>query len=389
MSVHARLCLAHVVREAEPRNENELFVSHFVLKEPTVPLHLRLAACLAWLATSAAASLGADEAVAPVKVGIIGLDSYHSVAFTQLFHQPKVTGDLAGIRVVAAFPAGSADIAESVENLPKWSKQIQPFGVEIVDSIDALLKKVDAVMITSLDGRAHLAQVAPVLAAGKPVFVDRPLAASLADAVRIFELAKKRRVPIFSCSQHRYSPGFIGMRNHPEVGDVLGCTVYGGCPTEPHHPDLYWHSIHGIETLYTIMRPGCESVTRASTEQGELVTGVWKDGRIGTYRGLRKGAVAYSALVFGSKGVAPAGIYGYAAPVKGVVPPGGRYMGYESLAVEIAKFFKTRKPPVTAEETIEVFAFLEAAEESKRQHGAPVKLETVLNKARAKASGDK
>lgn len=101
---------------------------------------------------------------------------------------------------------------------------------------------------------------------------------------------------------------------------------------------------------------------------------------VGSYRGIRKGALKYSAIVFGSKGVAPAGIYGYAAPVKGVVPP-GRYMAYEATAAEIAKFFKTRKPPVSADETIELFAFMEAAEESKRQNGAPVKLETVLAKA--------
>ena len=331
----------------------------------------------------------ADDMAPPVKVGIIGLDSYHAVAFTQLFHDPKATGELAGIRVVAAFPAGSPDIQESVDNLPKWTGQIQPFGVEIAGSIDAVLKKADAVMICSLDGRAHLGQAALVIAAGKPVFIDRPMTASLEDALRIFDVAAKNNVPIFSCSQHRYSPGFIGMRNHEEVGEVLGCDVFGGCPTEPHHPDLFWHSIHGIETLYTIMRPGCETVTRASTDYGELVTGVWKDGRIGTYRGIRKGALKYSAVVFGTKGVAPAGIYGYSAPVKGVLPPGDRYMGYESVAVEIAKFFKTRKPPVTAEETIELFTFMEAAEESKRQHGAPVKLAAVLARARAHVAQQK
>ena len=75
------------------------------------------------------------------------------------------------------------------------------------------------------------------------------------------ESCRKHNVPIFSCSQHRYSPGFIGMRNHPEVGDVLGCDVYGGCPTEPHHAELYWHAVHSIETLYTIMGTGCTSVT--------------------------------------------------------------------------------------------------------------------------------
>jgi predicted dehydrogenase len=299
-----------------------------------------------------------------------------------LFHDPKAEGGLAGIHIVAAFPGGSPDIEESGTSLPKWLEQIKPYGVEMVDSIATLLGKVDAVMITSLDGRVHLEQARAVIAAGKPLFIDRPLAASLADAVEIFRLAAESKVPCFSCSQHRFSPGFIGMRNHPEVGKVLGCDVYGGTPREPHHPDLFWHSIHGIETLYTIMGPGCKSVTRASTDKAELITGIWADGRIGTYRGIRQGALKYSATVFGTDGVAPAGIYGYAAPVKGVVPP-GRYMGYESVAIEIGKFFKTRQPPVTAEETIEIFAFLEAAEESKRQGGASITLESVLAKARA------
>jgi len=323
-------------------------------------------------------------AAEPVKVGIIGLDNYQAVAFTELFHNPKVEGDLAGIKVIAAFPAGSPDIEESVRELPKWKEQIQKLGVEIVNSPEAVLKRVDAVLVMSVDGRAHLEQLKPILKAGKPVYIGRPLAASLADAVEIYRFAAEHKTPIFSCSQHRFSPGFIGMRKHPEVGDVLGADVYGGCPREPHHPDLFWHGIHGVETLYTIMGPGCVSVTRVSTDVAEVVTGVWKDGRVGTYRGIRTGAPKYSATVFGTKGVSTAGIYGHGVPVKGVVPTNDRYMGYEATAVEIAKFFKSKTPPVKAEETIELFAFMEAAEESKRLNGVAVKLETVLAKASKK-----
>jgi predicted dehydrogenase len=324
------------------------------------------------------------SAAEPIKVGVIGLDNYQAVAFTQLFHNPKVEGDLAGIKVVAAFPAGSPDIEESVRELPKWTEGIKKFGVEIVASPEEVLKQVDAVLVMSVDGRAHLEQLKPILKAGKPVYIGRPLAASLADAVEIFRLAAEAKTPIFTCSQHRFSPGFIGMRNHPEVGDVLGADVYGGAPREPHHPDLFWHSIHGVETLYTIMGPGCVSVSRTATETADLVTGTWKDDRVGTYRGIRKGAPKYSATVFGSKGVSTAGIYGHGIPVKGVVPTNDKYMGYEATAIEIAKFFKTRTPPVSAEETLELFAFMEAAEESKRQKGAVVKLEDVLAKARKK-----
>jgi len=325
-----------------------------------------------------------SSAAEPIKVGVIGLDNYQAVAFTELFHNPKATGDLAGIKVIAAFPAGSPDIEESVRELPKWTDGIKKLGVEIVASPEEVLKQVDAVMVMSVDGRAHLNQVKAALKAGKPVFVGRPLAASLDDVVELFRYAKEVKTPIFSCSQHRFSPGFIGMRKHEEVGDVLGADVYGGCPREPHHPDLFWHAVHGIETLYTIMGPGCESVTRVSTDTADVVTGVWKDGRVGTFRGIRKGIPKYSATVFGNKGVSTAGIYGHGVPVKGVVPLNDRYMGYEATAIEIAKFFKTKTVPVKPEETTELFAFMEAAEESKRQNGAVVKLETVLAKAMKK-----
>ncbi len=334
------------------------------------------------LALTVLAPLSAAD---PIKVGIVGLDNYQAVDFTQMFHNPTAAGDLAGLQVVAAFPAGSPDIEESVRELPKWTEGIKKLKVEVVGSIDEVLKRVDAVMVMSVDGRAHLEQLKPILKAGKPVYVGRPLAASLADAVEIYRLAAEYKTPIFSCSQHRFSPGFIGMRHHEDVGDVLGCDVYGGCPREPHHPDLFWHGVHGVETLYTIMGPGCVSLTRTSTDVADVVTGVWKDGRVGTYRGIRKGAPKYSATVFGTKGVSTAGVYGHGVPVKGVVPTNDKYMAYEATAAEVAKFFKTRTPPVSAAETTEVFAFMEAAEESKRQNGAPVKLEAVLAKAQKPA----
>ncbi|MCA9072244.1 MAG: Gfo/Idh/MocA family oxidoreductase [Planctomycetaceae bacterium] len=338
------------------------------------------------------------QAAEPIKVGIIGLDNYQAVAFTYLFHRAKEEEVLSEVKVVCAVPVGSPDIEESVQGLPRWIERFKAMDIELTDSIDGLLEKVDAVLVMSLDGRKHLDQVTPVLKAGKPVYIGRPLAASLDDAIEIFRLAEKYKTPIFSCSQHRFVPAFIGMRDHPEVGKVLGCSVYGGLTTEPHHGDFFWHGVHSAETLFTIMGPGCESVTRASTADFDLVTGVWKDGRIGTYRAIRKGAVKYSGIVFGEKGILRAGNYGYGVPTVWTPPKGektslpkgehwiapkGEYMGYKGVAIEIAKFFKTGKPPVSATETIEIFAFLEAAHESKRQGGVPVKLQTVIDRAKA------
>lgn len=312
----------------------------------------------------------ADDAP-KIKAGIIGLDTSHVVAFTKALNDPKAKGEFAGVRVTAAFPGGSPDIASSRDRVQGYTKELRgKYGVEIVDSIDALLSKVDVVMLESVDGRPHLEQVIPVFKARKPVFIDKPVAGSLADAIKIFHLAKEHNVPCFSSSSLRFSPGILGMKNDAKVGPVRGCDAFGPAHLEEHHPDLFWYGVHGVEVLFTIMGTGCQKVTRVQTPGTDFVTGVWKDGRIGTFRGIRDGASGYGAMVFGAKSVARS----------------GSYAGYEPLVAEICKFFRTGKPPVSAEETIEIFAFMEAADESKRRRGTPIAIEEVLAKARKEAN---
>ena len=329
-----------------------------------------LAAFLSLVLATLATVVRADEP--QIRVGIIGLDTSHVVAFTGVLNRPDNTGDLAGVRVVAAFPGGSPDIPSSADRVEGYTQQLREQGIEIVGSIEELLTKVDAVLLESVDGRPHLEQVRPVFAAGKPVFIDKPVAGSLADAVEIYRLARETNVPCFSSSSLRFSPGILGMRDNEAIGRVLGCAAFSPCSLEPHHPDLFWYGVHGVETLFTIMGTGCESVSRVQTADFEHVTGTWADGRIGTFRGIRSGAADYGAIVFGEKGIAPS----------------GGYSGYEPLVVEIARFFKTGMTPVSAEETLEIFAFMEAADESKRQGGAPVTIESVMQRATAASGGE-
>jgi hypothetical protein len=285
------------------------------------------------------------------------------IAFTQILNDPKAAPELRGVRVVAGFPGGSPDMPDSWNRVKKFTEDLRGKGVEIVDSIDELLKKVDVVMIESVDGRPHLAQAKPVIAAGKPLFIDKPMAGSLADGIEIFRLAKEKNVPCFSSSSLRFSAGFQAVRNKTSpFGDVKNCTAWGPLSIEPHHPDLFYYGIHGVETLFTIMGPGCKSVTRPSRDK---VVGTWADGRVGIFE-ARKG---YGVEIEGTKG-------------RGQID---KYDGYKPLVVEIVKFFKTGKPPVAAEETIELLAFMEAADESKRQNGATVTIESVMEKARKRA----
>ncbi len=303
-----------------------------------------------------------------LRAGIIGLDTSHVVAFTRVLNNPNNAGDLAGVRVVAAFTGGSPDVASSRDRVAGYTKQLRDeFKVEIVSSIGELLSKVDVVLLESVDGRPHLTQATPVLKSGKPIFIDKPIAGSLADALAIFDLADKYKTPVFSSSSLRYYPGIAGVKRNAKVGAVMGCLAYGPCSLEEHHPDLFWYGIHGVESLFTIMGTGCQTVSRAHSADADVVTGIWADGRIGTFRGIRRGSSGYDALVFGSKGIALAGGQG----------------DYEPLVKEIARFLKTGIAPVSSNETIEIYTFMEAADESKRQGGKPVAMESVLQKARA------
>ncbi len=314
-----------------------------------------------------AGAVSAGQPSKKLRAGIIGCDTSHVPAFTAALNDPDATGDLADVEVVAAFPGGSPDLPSSRDRVEGYTKELRDKGIEIVDSIAALLERVDVVLLESVDGRPHLAQVRPVLEAKKPVFIDKPVAGSLADAVEIFQLAERHGTPCFSSSSLRFSPGILGMRNNEQVGDVVGCDVYAPCSLEEHHPDLFWYGVHGVEMLFTIMGPGCVSVTRTHTAGTDVATGVWNDGRVGSFRGIRQGASNYGAIVFGAKGIAPS----------------GSYAGYLPLVAEIAKFFKTGQSPVPAAETLEMFTFMEAADESKRQGGRPVTMASVLEKAQA------
>jgi predicted dehydrogenase len=325
---------------------------------------LSLAATLI-LALSILAEVGAEE----IRAGMIGLDTSHVPAFAKIFNNAKDDSELAGIKIVAGYPGGT-DLPASRDRVKGFTEQLRGMGIEIVDSIPQLLEKVDVVMLESVDGRIHLEEAMPVIKAGKPLWIDKPVAGSLADAVMIYELAEKHNTPVFSSSSLRFGPGIQAALKNEAVGEILGAQTWGSCSYSTGTPDLFFYGIHGVEPLFTIMGVGCVSVTRVQTDTADFVTGVWKDGRVGAYRGIRRGAASAGATVYGSKGIAPVEKLG----------------SYDDLCREIARFYRTGESPVPAAETLEIFAFMEAADESKRQGGAPVSLAEVLAKAKAEAA---
>ena len=304
-----------------------------------------------------------------IHLGIIGLDTSHAIAFTEALNGPKRLPAHEGFRIEAIYPPGSKDIPSSTNRVAGYLEKVKPYQVEIVPSIEDLLKNCDAVLLESNDGRVHLEQALPVFKSGKKVFIDKPIAASLTDCIALFMLAQHYKAPMFSSSSLRYLDKIQEIRAGKH-GAVAGVDAWSPCTLEPTHPDLMWYGIHGVETLLTAMGTGCESVVRVSTPGTDVVVGTWKDGRVGVFRGNRAASAGYGYTVYTAKGMMTS----------------GKFSGYDALLTEILVFFKTGVASVAPEETIEIFAFMEAADESKRRNGTPVKLAEVLEKARKKAA---
>ena len=304
------------------------------------------------------------------RIGIIGLDTSHATEFTKSFNKENALPDLGGYKVVAAYPQGSRDIESSTSRVPGYIEEVKKYGVEIVDSIPKLLEKVDVILLESNDGRVHLEQAIPVFKSGKRMFIDKPISGSLTDAFAIIQVAKDLKQPLFSSSSMRYMSNMDDIIKDRNAGLVLGAETYGPAILEATHPDFFWYGVHGIEAMYTMMGTGCHTVSLVHTPDTDVVVGVWDGNRIGTFRGRRtSGRALYT--------------YGGNAFLANSIKNIGESLGYDALLKEVVKYFETGISPVSSEETLEIFTFMEAADESKRRGGASVNLAETAHKALA------
>jgi hypothetical protein len=293
-------------------------------------------------------------ASADLRLGIIGTDTSHVIAFTKALNDPAAPDRVAGARVVAAYKGGSPDVKESSSRVEQFADQLRgTYGVRFADTIGDLCGQVDGILLESVDGRTHLAQMKEAVKCGKPVFIDKPLASTLTDAREIARIASAAGVPWFSASSLRY--GELGALAKAPVKGVL---AWGPGPFEEHQAlDLSWYGIHAAEILFTLMGPGCAEVARSTAAMADVVTCRWKDGRLGSIR-VDRPYSKFGAVAFRENNDVQA-----LPAIK---------VDYLPLLREIVQFMATRKPPVANSETLEIFEFLDAAQRSREKGGAPM-----------------
>src|SRR5690606_5933337 len=129
-----------------------------------------------------------------LKIGMAGLDTSHVGAFANLLHDSSNEHHVPGGRITVAFPGGSPDCPLSIDRVEKFTTDLREnHQVEIVDSLAAMQGKCDAIMLESVDGRVHAAQFREVASWGIPVFIDKPLATTVADAREIAKIAAENK----------------------------------------------------------------------------------------------------------------------------------------------------------------------------------------------------
>ncbi len=295
-------------------------------------------------------------------IGLIGLDTSHVVAFTKLLNDSSMEYYVPGGKIVAAFPGGSPDFEPSINRVEGFTNRLRDeHAIEILDSPEAVAQKCDAVFLTAVDGRAHPELFSRIAPLGKPTFIDKPFTVSSADAKAIAELAREHNVPLMSSSSLRYAQPVSDLLTQVSREEILSVDACGPMSLQESQNNIFWYGIHTVEMLFAAMGTGCVQVYTTPGEGYELLTGVWKDGRVASARGDHAAQLKFNLTVYTANGAVHADAYSHPKPP------------YAGLLERVIPFLQSGESPIAIEETLEIMRFIEAANES-RVTGAPVKL---------------
>lgn len=294
-----------------------------------------------------------------IRLGMLDFDTSHVVEFTRRLNHVNIKEDqeVHGAKVVIACPGESKIMPERI---PGYTAEIKKMGVPLVEKPEDMIGKVDGMLIESQEGTVHWDRARPFLDAGLPCFIDKPFTCSVDHARKIFDLAEKKKVAVFSSSSLRYAPELVEFVKDTKHGKILGALTYGPCSEHERNPGMFHYGIHAVEILYTLMGPGCDRVSCVYEKGAEVTTGHWRDGRIASIRGTRTGKAGYGAVAFTEQGVAPVAI--------------GTSVIYRELLKQIVEMFRAGKAPLDPAVTLEIVGFIESARKSAVNHGAGEKV---------------
>ena len=282
-----------------------------------------------------------------LRVGIIGLDTSHSIEFTRRMQAPDCPQDqrVEGMQAVTCLRFETP--FQDQQGLDERQAQLEAWGVSVIEDFDEAVSGCDALLMEINDPQYHLDYLARVACLGKPLFLDKPLADTMANGLQVCAIAAENSLRFFSASSLRFVPPLV--QACKAVPDPLCCTVYGPLGRAPAGSSIVWYGVHSFEMLQRAMGRGAQSLSTRKDGAGVVVTVDYDRGRRGIVE-LTDGAYVYGGCLRTSDKAVP-----YVVDMT---------RAYSDQLVEIERFFRGAAPPLEVEDTLEVMAMLDAAERS-------------------------
>ena len=286
-----------------------------------------------------------------IKITVIGLDTSHSVEFPRLMQSPDCPKKMSvpGMKTISCLRFETP--YQNKEGLDKRQKQLEEWGVKVTEDFEEAIQRCDAVMLEINDGSRHLEYFEKVAPLGKPVFLDKPLAMTLADGRAIIDLMRKHNTRVWSGSSIPFCPPLA--KTMQNAGNIVRAHVFGPMGDAPSGDSLVWYGVHTFEHLQRVMGRGAKKVQAIQTDSSVNASVIFSDGREGTVELTRK-AWAYGGIIW-----AMLNEQMQAVPY---VLDGS--LSYRNILRMIKAFFQGGRPPVDMETTFEGLAMMCAARES-------------------------
>ncbi|MCD4849447.1 gfo/Idh/MocA family oxidoreductase [Arthrobacter sp. AK01] len=300
--------------------------------------------------------------IAPLRFGLIGVDSPHAPSFTRLFGN-GFDGVVPGGVVTHAWKGEPAsDFPLSRDRIDDFAEEVSGLGVVMCDSPEAVAEACDALLIVSSDARTHPRYFQRVVRFGKPIYVDTRFAPTLAEARTMLAQAQASGALVLAGSPKRFTPEFQAALTG---GPCQSVSLDGPLPTQPGHPGLAWYGVHLVDLAVAALGAGPEALTVDAGRPGSdgdatTVTVRWGDGRVVAMKGEADWSPFTTGRIESDGGCAEFSIEAGPPMLVG-------------LLEGIVKSIRSGTPNVPLREILSIVAIVEAANRS-LEAGLPVPL---------------
>ncbi|WP_026543411.1 Gfo/Idh/MocA family protein [Paenarthrobacter nicotinovorans] len=292
-------------------------------------------------------------AIAPIRFGLIGVDSPHAPSFTRLFGNGS-DGVVPGGTVTHAWKGEPAsDFPLSRDRIDDFADEVSGLGVTMCDSPEAVAEACDALLIVSSDARTHPRFFERVVRFGKPIYVDTRFAPTLAEARTMLAQAQASGTLVLAGSPKRFTPEFQEALSR---GTGQSVSLEGPLPTQPGHPGLSWYGVHLVDLAVAALGAGPETVTVDAVRPGSpasatSVTVRWGDGRVVSLTGEAEWSAFTSGRIDTDRGCSEFSIEAGPPMLVGLLDG-------------IVNSIRTGTPNVPLREILSIVAIVEAANKS-------------------------